>query len=142
MNNVDTYHLPAVRCFNCNKPIGHLYEEYINLLSIMNINNVNLNKEVFDILNIKNACCREKLSMPEVFINVKPIDDLIADTKTVIEAPKLTQIKTTTITNEHKKIQNEEKSCIPVKFNVSCKKTKISDNLYISYATDICFIAQ
>lgn len=146
---MNTYELPMIRCFGCNKPIAHLHAEYQELLKIMNVDNVNLNKEIFDILNVKNPCCREKLSLPEVIIINKPDDAFIADikpssnnTSTTNTTSKLTQIKTAKTEIQVKNVKNEEKSCIPVSFNVSHKRKKISDNLYISYATDVVYLTQ
>jgi DNA-directed RNA polymerase subunit N (RpoN/RPB10) len=142
MNNVNSYELPPIRCFNCNKPIAHLYEQYKNLINIMNIDNSNLNKEIFDILNIKNPCCREKLYLPEIIIIDKPDENLISGDITISNKPepkpKLTQLKQTI--SEPKTIINNEQRFIPISYNISHKKKKINENLYISYATNMTFI--
>jgi DNA-directed RNA polymerase subunit N (RpoN/RPB10) len=145
MNNVNSYELPPIRCFNCNKPIAHLYEQYKNLINIMNIDNSNLNKEIFDILNIKNPCCREKLYLPEIIIIDKPDENMISgiissNTNKPEQKPKLTQLKQ--IIAEPKIIKNNEQRFIPISYNVSHKKKKINESMYISYATNMTFLTQ
>ena len=35
MDTVKSYELPFIRCFNCNKPLGHLYDEYYKKYSLI-----------------------------------------------------------------------------------------------------------
>lgn len=42
-----------VRCYTCNKVIGHLYEPYTNL-----VNSGKTKGDSLDLLNIKRYCCR------------------------------------------------------------------------------------
>ena len=43
-----------IRCFTCGKPIGHLWEKYVDLL-----NQGKSPKEALDELGLERACCRE-----------------------------------------------------------------------------------
>ncbi len=42
-----------IRCFSCNKPVGHLYEKYVKELE-----KGKSPKQVMDELGIKRYCCR------------------------------------------------------------------------------------
>jgi DNA-directed RNA polymerase subunit N (RpoN/RPB10) len=42
-----------VRCFSCNKPVGHLYEEYAE-----KVKKGEDKKEVLDKLGLERYCCR------------------------------------------------------------------------------------
>jgi DNA-directed RNA polymerase subunit N (RpoN/RPB10) len=142
MDSINSYELPVIRCYNCNKPLAHLLEKYHELLSIFP-NHPNRNIEIFDILNIKNSCCREKIAQPEIIIINKPDENTIYDITEKIE-PKITKlkIKPVEIPISNKIIKNEEGILIPIHINVGHKRKNISDELYINYATDVTFIAR
>lgn len=56
-----------VRCFTCNKPIGHLWNEYENA-----VKNGKEPKEILDFFKLKRYCCRR------MFIsNINIIDKLL-----------------------------------------------------------------
>ncbi len=42
-----------VRCFSCGKPIGHLWEKYLE-----RVNNNEDRKKVMDSLGLERSCCR------------------------------------------------------------------------------------
>jgi DNA-directed RNA polymerase subunit N len=42
-----------VRCFSCNKPVGHMYEEYLERLK-----KGEDRKEVFERIGLERYCCR------------------------------------------------------------------------------------
>ena len=42
-----------IRCFSCNKPVGHLYEKYVK-----EVEKGKSPKQVMDELGIKRYCCR------------------------------------------------------------------------------------
>ena len=52
-----------VRCFTCNKPIGHLDDVYLNRIKTETV------KDVLDSLGIVRYCCRR------MFISYSPIID-------------------------------------------------------------------
>jgi DNA-directed RNA polymerase subunit N (RpoN/RPB10) len=139
MDIVNSYELPMIRCFNCNKPIAHLFEEYKNLLAIMDDK-----KKIYEILNIKNPCCREKITFPEIIIINKPDENVILGIKHKIipKESKLTEIAKIKTVENFKTITNEEKISIPIRCTVGYKRKKINDYLYISYVCESTYIAQ
>lgn len=139
MDIVKSYELPMIRCFNCNKPLAHLFEKYKNLLEIMGETE---KIKIYEILNIKNPCCREKITFPEIIIINKPDENAILGIKKIIPKPKLTQLQVTKINENVKIITNEEKISIPIRCAVGHKQKKISDDLYISYVNESVYIAQ
>lgn len=53
-----------IRCFSCNKPIAHLWEEYSEAISKDHVNNQNksvmINKNVSDIISNKDETIEKK----------------------------------------------------------------------------------
>lgn len=63
-----------VRCFTCNKTIGHLWENYDRLLKLKDKDDKQLytSNEILEKMNIKRYCCKR------MFIgNIEIIDNII-----------------------------------------------------------------
>ena len=63
-----------VRCFTCNKTIGHLWENYDRLLKLKDKDDKQLytSNEILEKMNIKRYCCKR------MFIsNIEIIDNMI-----------------------------------------------------------------
>ena len=108
------------RCKNCNKPIGHLHDMYKTLIETHSKN------EAFNLLNIKNFCCRHELEFPYQYVILPP--------KEKINKPKITKIKT------------EQELIIAsgpqLSYKISSKQTALGGDLYLHYLTDITYLAQ
>lgn len=121
---METYTLPNIRCVNCNRPIGHF-----------KFNPQFSKKENFDILEL-NLCCRAAINFPQVFIVNKPNELKINGNKKNVN--KLTPL---TIKDE-RCVMNSKNVGIPISYKIDEKSTKLTDDLYINYATETIFIAQ
>jgi len=139
MDIVNSYELPMIRCFNCNKPLAHLYEDF-KKLSEMRYNNL----EIYELLNIKNPCCREKLSCAEIIIINKPDENTILGVKNTVVMPKMTQItkiKPLIVDTPVKTINNQVMYGIPINYTVAQKRKKLSEDIYVSYIEEGTYLA-
>ncbi len=59
-----------IRCFSCGKPVGHLYEEYLQRLG-----KGEDQKKVLDVLGLERYCCRG------IFLGQVDLIDLVGEFK-------------------------------------------------------------
>ena len=141
---ITSYQLPNIRCTNCNKPIGHLFESYKNYLA-MNIPAI----EVYEILGLIRVCCRKELGFSNHITITKPCEyKILGFEKPETIEPKLTPIKPSIkpikkMEAKNKTINNKEsKPCIPISITVSQRKTNLNDELWVSYVDQSVYLAQ
>ncbi len=122
---MEIYSLPPIRCQNCNRPIGHLINLFDPLFTIL---------DHFEIYNL-NLCCRSALQFTEKIVLNKPDHFKMNGNK---KENTLTPL--TSSTNEV--TTNSEKVGIPISYQLDCKITKLSDDLYLNYVTTATYMAR
>lgn len=127
------YSLPVIRCITCNKPIAHLFEQYQMLIDMGHDPS-----ESFDIIDVKNYCCRRQFLAQKIPIT-KCIEGHMLDIKNFKPTPFTSYEGTDFLQNN---IINEEHICIPIMIKPSTKIKRLNETLYLSYVAESTYLAQ
>jgi DNA-directed RNA polymerase subunit N len=125
-NKLKFYELPPIRCYNCNKPIAHLFDDFNNL-----INTGMKNEEVFDIMGLK-YCCRK------AFFTQKCLLAQCNESKMMQQDIPIHHHDSLQIFN----IDYKNNQCTPLHVKTHIKQKKLSDNLYVSYVSECVYITR
>lgn len=127
------YDMPPVRCTSCNKPIGHLYESYQQLLDM----NHSM-EDVFECIGIFNYCCKKELYMCTRTNLVTCKDYKMKDCP---ENHKLNVYKE--IDDKiHVDYERDNVSGIPLELTTSKTVKVLSEVLYVNYIKNCNYLAQ
>lgn len=125
------YQLPNVRCFNCNKPVGHLFDMYQELQSLGFSDD-----EVFHTLDLTRYCCRRELSTATVVPLLTCIESKMKD----INVNKFPVIRKENY--EVEEIEYDRKNGVPTTVKASNVIKMLNDTIYVTYADSAEFLAQ
>jgi DNA-directed RNA polymerase subunit N (RpoN/RPB10) len=118
------YELPPIRCKNCNKPIAHLYDDFLSLIA-----SGQTKESIFQLFGLE-YCCRKEFFTPKIPLNT-------CDEFKIFNQPT-EQYQLATII--YKDIDYKNSQCTPMHIKINTKQKKLSDNLYVSYTKDCTYI--
>ena len=125
------YDMPPIRCM-CNKPIGHLYETYQQLIEM----NHSM-EDVYECIGLVNYCCRKEIANGTRTILKSCVDYKMKDCP---ETHKLDNYKK--ISEKITIVQENSTPRIPLQLTTRKTVKTLSDTLYINYIKKCDYLAQ
>lgn len=126
------YDMPPIRCVGCNKPIGHMYETYQQLIEM----NHSM-EDVYECIGITNYCCRKELAHCPRTNLISCIEHKMKD------CPITHKIDTYKEIPDKINIEQEHAiSGIPLQLTTSKTVKILSDVLYLNYIKKCDYLAQ
>ena len=125
--------LPNVVCFNCNKPVAHLYDQYQQLVMMGYPR-----EDIFTMLDVNNYCCRHQLSQSQVMVMKKQDNQKILGQYKNIKKPSITPLM---IPSDDAVIQlNRYGSGIPQEYKIGSPNV-LNDHLMIHHVSEATYLA-
>jgi len=127
------YALPNVVCVNCNEPLAHLYPLYQQLTK-MNYTQ----EEIFNMINLKNYCCRKELAQSQIIVTIKPDEQKILGqmkSTSVLKNASITPLPSTM-----PRVYLQEKFGIPTCYSVG-HTTALNDHMIVHHVGEATYLA-